>query len=31
MIVSAGMNIFGNAPMSGVRCPAERSLADNAR
>jgi hypothetical protein len=31
MIVSAGMKIFGYAPMSGVRCPADRSLAASAR
>ncbi len=31
MIVSAGMKIFGYAPISGVRCPADRSLAASAR
>ncbi len=31
MIVSAGMKIFGNAPISGVRWAADRSLADSAR
>ena len=29
--VMAGMKIFGNAPISGVRCAALRLLADSAR
>ena len=31
MMVRPGMKILGKAPISGVRCPAERSLADRAR
>ena len=31
MIVRAGMKIFGYAPMIGVRCAADRSLAESAR
>ena len=31
MIVRNGMKIFGKAPMSGVRCEAERSFAARAR
>jgi hypothetical protein len=31
MMVRAGRKIFGNAPISGVRWAADRSLADSAR